>query len=138
RADAAPANESGTSRAAATETAGSTAASPESRTASSSAPPSSSSGSGSARSAAAPSAAPAASRAEPAPSGDWAVQVGSFGDEDNAERLAQRVAALGHSPRITTYRAGGKVMYRVRIGPHATREAAEAAASALAARGFPA
>lgn len=79
-----------------------------------------------------------ASRTAPAPSGDWAVQLGSFGDEDNARRLADRVAALGHSPRIMPYRTGGRTMYRVRIGPHPTREAAEAAASALAARGFPA
>jgi len=130
RAGTASAAESGTSRTAAPETSSSAAASPEARTQAASPPPSSpppSSSAGAARPAAAP-----------APSGDWAVQVGSFGDEENAQRLAQRISALGHSPRITTYRAGGRVMYRVRVGPHATREAAEAAASSLAARGFPA
>jgi DedD protein len=79
-------------------------------------------------------AAPAA-RAEANATGDWAVQLGSFGDEDNARRLADRVAALGHAPKISTYRAGGRVMYRVRVGPQATRAAAEAARSALAAHG---
>jgi DedD protein len=82
-------------------------------------------------------AAPAA-RTEANATGDWAVQVGSFGDEDNARRLADRVTAFGHAPKISTYRAGGRVMYRVRVGPQATRAAAEAAASALAAHGFPA
>ncbi len=140
-AGAASESASGTSRAAAPERAGSaasTAASSENRAAASAARPSPTPAGSAERPAGTQSQASAASRAAPAPSGDWAVQVGSFGDEGNAERLAQRVAALGHSPRITTYRAGGRVMYRVRIGPHATREAAEAAASALAARGFPA
>lgn len=89
------------------------------------------------------SSAPAAStrsastaRAAPAESGDWAVQVGSFSEEENARRHADRVSALGYSPKISTFRAGGRVMYRVRVGPHATRQAAEAVASALAAHGF--
>lgn len=77
-------------------------------------------------------------RTAPAPSGNWAVQLGSFGDEENAQRLVRRVSAIGHSPAITTYRANGRVMYRVRIGPYATRDAAQSAASALAAAGFPA
>ena|SRR5690606_17679576 len=81
------------------------------------------------------SAAPAA-RAETSESGGWAVQVGSFGQEENARRHADRVSMYGYSPKISTFRAGGRVMYRVRIGPHPTREAAEAAASALAAHGF--
>lgn len=102
------------------------------------APAQTSSSSSNDRPATASTAVAAASRTAPAPSGDWAVQLGSFGDEDNARRLADRVAALGHSPRIMPYRTGGRTMYRVRIGPHPTREAAEAAASALAARGFPA
>jgi len=77
-----------------------------------------------------------AARAEVAESGNWAVQVGSFSEEENARRHAARVSSLGYSPRISTFRAGGRVMYRVRIGPHETRAAAEAVASALAAHGF--
>ena len=71
-----------------------------------------------------------------APAGDWAVQLGSFGDEENARRLADRIAAYGHKPRISDYQSGGRLMYRVRVGPHATRAAAEAAASSLSAHGF--
>jgi len=69
-------------------------------------------------------------------SGDWMVQLGSFGDRENAERLAKRVAAFGPAPEVSTFRAGGRVMYRVRIGPHASRDLAEAAASSLSAHGF--
>jgi DedD protein len=91
-----------------------------------------------ARTAAEPSRSGAVATAAPAApaSGDWAVQLGSFGDEANARRLADRVSAQGYSPSVLTHRAGGRVMYRVRLGPHATREAAEAVVSTLTARGF--
>ena len=68
--------------------------------------------------------------------GDWAIQLGSFGEEENARRLAERVAGYGYAPRISNFRAGGRTMYRVRVGPHGTRAAAEAAASSLTAHGF--
>lgn len=71
-----------------------------------------------------------------APSGDWMVQLGSFGDRENAERLAKRVATFGMSPQVTTVQAGGRAMYRVRVGPHPTRARAEAAVSSLSAHGF--
>lgn len=70
------------------------------------------------------------------PSGDWAVQLGSFGERENAERLATRVAAVGTEPDVSTTRAAGRTMYRVRVGPHASRELAEAAAASLSAHGF--
>lgn len=82
---------------------------------------------------------PAAARREspaPAATGDWAVQLGSFSDEDNARRLVSRVASAGHEATISTFRSNGRTMYRVRVGPQPTRAAAEAAAAALAARGF--
>jgi len=46
----------------------------------------------------------------------WVVQVASFGDEANAERLAQQLS----SDYDAFYRAGdvnGKTYYRVRVGP---------------------
>jgi DedD protein len=81
------------------------------------------------------------SRSEPSPAapraeGDWAIQLGSFGEEDNARRLAARVANYGDEPRISTFKADGRVMYRVRLGPYATRARAEAAVSALSVHGF--
>jgi DedD protein len=74
--------------------------------------------------------------AAPVVAGDWLVQLGSFGQEENARRLAERVAGYGHSPDISTHRAGGRTMHRVRIGPYQTRESAEAVVSSLAAHGF--
>lgn len=69
-------------------------------------------------------------------SGDWMVQLGSFGDRENAERLATRVTSFGMAPQVSTFKAGGRVMYRVRVGPHETRARAEAAKSSLSAHGF--
>jgi DedD protein len=89
---------------------------------------------------------PAPSAAEPrartlaaaagAAGGEWAVQLGSFGEEANARRLAERVTTLGYKPDVAQHRASGRTMYRVRVGPHETRGQAEAAASALTAHGF--
>ena len=66
----------------------------------------------------------------------WTVQLGSFSEEENARRLAQRVATYGYTPDISNHRASGRVMYRVRVGPHESRSRADAAASALSAHGF--
>ena len=63
------------------------------------------------------------------------MQLGSFGEEANARRLVQRVATFGYKAEISNVRTNGRLLYRVRVGPHATRAQAEAAASALAAHG---
>ena len=91
-----------------------------------------------------PAATPAPPKAEPASAapkpetkaqGDWTVQLGSFEDEGNAKRLAQRAGTFGYKAEVSSSRSGGKTLYRVRVGPQATRAAADAAASALRARG---
>ncbi|HEY8521619.1 MAG TPA: SPOR domain-containing protein [Gammaproteobacteria bacterium] len=79
---------------------------------------------------------PASAAARPAASGEWMVQLGSFSEEENAKRLAERVRTFGYRPDISNVRTGGRSMYRVRVGPHATRGQAEAAASSLSAHGF--
>jgi DedD protein len=88
----------------------------------------------------APARAPAApdpTPADAAPASDaWLVQLGSFGDAANAERLASRVDAYGYDAQVSNFRAGGRVMHRVRVGPHGTRGAAESVASSLSAHGF--
>ena len=72
-----------------------------------------------------------------APAADaWLVQLGSFGDGGNAERLASRVDAYGYDAQVSDFRAGGRVMHRVRVGPHRTRGEAESVASSLSAHGF--
>jgi DedD protein len=78
-----------------------------------------------------------ASAPRPAPAaGDWMVQLGSFGEEENARRLAERVSGYGYSAEISPHRAGGRTMHRVRIGPYETRPRAEAVVSSLSAHGF--
>ena len=59
--------------------------------------------------------------------GGWAVQIGSFADPGNAEKLREQVAARGY--RVVTQRArsaDGKVRVRVLVGPDRTRAAAAA------------
>ena len=81
-------------------------------------------------------AASAASTAAASSHGDWAVQLGSFGAEDNAKKLAQKVNVYGYKPEVATIRASGRSMYRVRVGPYRSRADADAAASAISAHGF--
>ena len=68
--------------------------------------------------------------------GSWFVQLGSFGSEQNARRLAKEVDALGWDARVSAFQKGSKTMHRVRVGPSPTRSKAESLASELARRGF--
>jgi len=79
--------------------------------------------------------APAASTPTAA-KGDWVVQLGSFGEEANARRLAQRAATFGYKANVSSYRSNGRTMYRVRVGPFEARGKADATASALSAHGL--
>ncbi len=83
--------------------------------------------------AATPAAAPAPALAA---AEGWYVQLGSFGDADNARRLAGRVATFGYKAEVSPYRAGGRTLNRVRVGPRPTRDEASVVASSLAAHGF--
>jgi cell division septation protein DedD len=74
--------------------------------------------------------------AAPAPAGDWTVQLGVFGEEANARRLAQRAETYGYDVDVSTYRANGRTLYRVRVGPATTRALADTKASALRAHGI--
>ena len=68
-------------------------------------------------------------------SGLWAVQVGSFGNADNAQRLAAQLREGGLPAFISEVTSGGRTMHRVRIGPQASRAAAEAVVAQLQADG---
>jgi DedD protein len=72
----------------------------------------------------------------PATAGDWIVQLGTFSEEANARRLAQRAATFGYEVDVSNYRANGRTLYRVRVGPATTRAQADAKASALRAHGI--
>jgi len=83
-----------------------------------------------------PVAAPPAAAATSTAKGDWTVQLGSFGDEGNARRLADRASTIGYKANVASYKASGKTLYRVRVGAYASKAQAEATASALSAHGI--
>lgn len=68
-----------------------------------------------------------ASSAEAPTSGRWAVQVGTFSKEANAERLVKQLRDQGQSAFVMPLKSGGATLYRVRIGPMKDRASAEAA-----------
>ena len=82
-----------------------------------------------------PRTAPQAAVPAAAAKGDWVVQLGSFGAEDNARKLSERATQLGYKATVSSIRANGRTLYRVRVGPYETRRAADAAASALGGQG---
>ena len=77
----------------------------------------------------------AVSRSEPSagsPTGDWAVQIGSFANPGNAEKLREQVASRGYRVLIQRVTSGeGKSRVRVLVGPDRTRAAAAARRSRL-------
>ena len=77
---------------------------------------------------------------QPAPAGDsptgmWAVQLGSFGNQQNAERLAADLRKQGFAAFLSQLSTGSGELHRVRIGPQKDRESAEAMAERLARAG---
>jgi DedD protein len=79
------------------------------------------------------SAAPAAGSAETG-SGAWVVQLGSFAQHANAERLARAVRVQGFKVSVSQ-ESSGRRLYRVRVGPAQDRAAATALAAQLHAAG---
>jgi DedD protein len=72
----------------------------------------------------------------PAADGKWVVQLGVFGEEANARRIAQRSSTFGYKAEVSSYRANGRTLYRVRVGSATSRGQADATASALRAHGL--
>ena len=77
--------------------------------------------------------------AEPSPvpstrtssTGMWAVQLGSFGNQQNAERLAADLRKQGFAAFLSQLPTDSGQLHRVRIGPQKDRESAEAMAARL-------
>lgn len=69
--------------------------------------------------------------------GDFFVQLGSFADKKNADRLRSRMAEQGEQARILPFRHGGKQFYRVQIHAGTTLSAARRREQTLNAGGFP-
>ena len=78
---------------------------------------------------------PTAATTAAAPSAaGWVVQLGSFANRSNADRLAQQVRSLGY-PVSVSRGTTGRRLYHVQVGPTPERTAAEQMAAKLAAQG---
>lgn len=69
------------------------------------------------------------------PTGMWAVQLGSFTNQQNAERLAADLRKQGFAAFLSQLSTATGQLHRVRIGPQKDRESAEAIAEKLAKTG---
>jgi cell division septation protein DedD len=85
--------------------------------------------------AATPSTPAAAKRTVVAPAAvgkeSWGAQLGSFSKAENAERLAASLRGRGYRAFVSPIGTGSHVLHRVRVGPEATRAAAEALVARL-------
>ncbi|MDH3305554.1 MAG: SPOR domain-containing protein [Gammaproteobacteria bacterium] len=89
-----------------------------------------------------PEPSPAVAETEPMPrvqtppaasaTGMWAVQLGSFSNKENAEKLAADLRKQGYAAFLSQLATDSGQLHRVRIGPQKDRESAEAMATRLA------
>lgn len=68
--------------------------------------------------------------------GMWAVQLGSFGSQENAERLAAELRKQGFAAFLSQLSTSSGQLHRVRIGPQKDRQSAEAMAARLEKAGY--
>jgi DedD protein len=68
---------------------------------------------------------PSVTTAPPKAPAGWVIQLGSFGEEKNANGLRDQLRAKGYISFVEASTDKGKKTYRVRIGPELTRELAE-------------
>ncbi|PPE70055.1 SPOR domain-containing protein [Caldimonas thermodepolymerans] len=73
-------------------------------------------------------------RADPALA--FFVQAGAYARMEEAEQQRARLAMLGFGARITEREQGGRVVYRVRLGPYNTQAEADAAREKLTDSGI--
>lgn len=64
----------------------------------------------------------------------WAVQVGSFSSAKNALALRDRLRSKGFDSFVEQVKSEGDSVYRVRVGPEASRERAEALKQRITAK----
>ena len=68
--------------------------------------------------------------------GKWFVQAAALSSEGAARQLSERLSKAGMAPFVERAETGGAVMYRVRLGPFASRDAAVKARRHLRALGI--
>jgi DedD protein len=72
---------------------------------------------------------------EPNRGSGWAVQLGSFSNAENAERLAAELRKRGYKAYVSRTQSGGQPRLRVRVGPEQERARAEQLAERLRREG---
>lgn len=71
----------------------------------------------------------------PAPNpGVWFVQVGAFGNQDNARKLAAKLEQAGYGIALVPKTTNGKELLQVRVGGYPDRESCKAAADEIKAK----
>lgn len=75
-----------------------------------------------------PAAKPARVSEPKVPKGAAVIQVFSSADQEQAERIRERLVKGGYKAYLSPVETGGKTMYRVRIGPYGSRSDADTAA----------
>jgi rare lipoprotein A len=70
-------------------------------------------------------------------SGNFTIQVGSFGNRKNAERLKEQLDKKYNNVHITTFDSGSGIFHRVRIGKFSDLKKVEENESFLIKNGFP-
>ncbi len=65
----------------------------------------------------------------------WGVQLGSFSNRENANRMVNDLVDQGFPAHVSVTSSGGRSMYRVRVGPRPSRASAAELARTLAAAG---
>jgi DedD protein len=86
----------------------------------------------------APAISPRPTNRTPAPAesdAGWAVQLGSFSNADNAERLAAELRGRGYKAFVSRFESAGQPRLRVRVGPEQDRARAEQLAARLRREG---
>ena len=80
---------------------------------------------------------PVIEQAAASTTGMWAVQLGSFSNKDNAEKLAADLRKQGYAAFLSQLTTNsGELRHRVRIGPQKDREGAEEMARRLSRAGY--
>jgi len=67
--------------------------------------------------------------------GMWAVQMGSFSSQENAERLAATLRKEGYAAFLSQLEKASGPLHRVRVGPQKDRESAASVAAQLEVSG---
>ena len=75
-----------------------------------------------------PAAKPARAAEPKIPRGSAVIQVFSSADQEQAERIRDRLVKGGYKAYLSPVETGGRTMYRVRIGPYGSRSDADTAA----------